>query len=348
MPGRWPSLSIGLGVVKRYIARMQIGPYSIAGQVFLAPMAGVTDRPFRLLARELGAALAASEMVASNPALRQTRQSQLKRNHNGEPAPRVVQIAGALPDELADAARFNVAEGAQIIDINMGCPAKKVCQRMAGSALLADPPLVERILKSVVEAVDVPVTLKIRTGPTMHSRNAVDIAQIAEQAGIKALALHGRTRDQHYKGEAEHETLAAVRKVTALPLIGNGDIATPWQAQTLMERSGCDAVMIGRGAQGRPWIFQEIQHFLNTGQLLDPPSLEAIRQWMLSHLRALHVFYGSDQGVRVARKHIGWYLKGLPGGEGWRRELVGISDACEQLRMAAAAITDSYTPELAH
>ncbi len=317
---------------------MEIGPYRIQGQVLLAPMAGVTDRPFRMLCRRLGAALAASEMVASNPALRETRKSQLKRDHSGEPSPRVVQIAGAEPAMMADAARYNVEQGAQIIDINMGCPAKKVCNKMAGSALLADEPLVGRILDAVVAAVDVPVTLKIRTGPTASQRNAVVIARMAEAAGIKALALHGRSRDQHYKGVAEHETLAEVRQATSIPLIGNGDVQTPEDAKDLLHRSGCDAVMIGRAAQGRPWIFREIQHYLDTGERLPSPSIEEIQTLMLGHLRELHAFYGEQPGLRIARKHIGWYLKNLPGSEPWRQALVRVESASEQLDQVAAAI----------
>ncbi len=323
----------------RYPAVMQIGQYNIAGAVLLAPMAGVTDRPFRILCRRLGAALAASEMVASNPALRETRQSRLKRDHNGEPSPRVVQIAGAEPAVMADAARFNVDQGAEIIDINMGCPAKKVNRKLAGSALLSDEALVERILVSVVNAVDVPVTLKIRSGPTATERNAVRIARLAEDAGIAALALHGRTRDQHYRGDAEHQTLAAVRRAIGIPLIGNGDIGTPAQARRLIETTGCDAVMIGRAAQGRPWIFREIQHFIDTGERLPPPPADDIQIWMVEHLRALHAFYGPVQGVRVARKHIGWYLQGLPGGEPWRRSLMRVERADDQLSLAAEAIT---------
>ena len=317
---------------------MKIGPYSIQGQVLLAPMAGVTDRPFRMLCRRLGAALAASEMVASNPLLRETRKSRLKRDHRGEDAPRVVQIAGAEPAMMAEAARFNVEHGAQIIDINMGCPAKKVCNKMAGSALLADVPLVEQILHAVTEAVDVPVTLKIRTGPARDQRNAVEVARIAEAAGIQALALHGRTRDQHYQGEAEHETLAAVRDAISIPLIGNGDIQTPQQARALIASSGCDAVMIGRAAQGRPWIFREIQHYLDTGEQLPSPGIEQIRHWMLGHLRELHAFYGEQQGLRIARKHIGWYLKNLPGSESWRQALVRVESAEDQLAMVSSAI----------
>ena len=317
---------------------MQIGSHQINGRCFLAPMAGVTDRPFRILCRQLGAALAASEMVASNPALRDTRKSRLKADHRGEPSPRVVQIAGADPAMLADAARFNVRNGAEIIDINMGCPAKKVCNRMAGSALLADEDLVERILNTVVDAVDVPVTLKIRTGPSAQRRNAVRIARLAEAAGIAALAVHGRTRDQHYRGHAEYDTLRAVREAVDLPLIGNGDIDGPQRAAQVLDETGCDAVMIGRAAQGRPWIFAEINHYLRTGEPL--PSLPAaqIRDWMVGHLRALHEFYGEPQGVRVARKHIGWYLKGLPGGEPWRQRLMQLESGAEQLDLAARAL----------
>lgn len=318
---------------------MQIGEHRIPGQVFLAPMAGVTDRPFRILCRRLGAALAASEMVAANPALRETRQSRLKRDHDGEPSPRVVQIAGAEPAMMADAARFNVAHGAEIIDINMGCPAKKVCNRRAGSALLADEPLVARILEAVVDAVPVPVTLKIRTGPDEARKNAVQIARVASSIGIAALALHGRTRAQLYQGHAEHDTLKAVRDAVDLPLIGNGDITTPQQAHALIAQTGCDAVMVGRGAQGRPWLFREIQHFLDTGETLPAPTGTDIRRWMLDHLRGLHAFYGDHQGVRLARKHIGWYLAEHPGGRAWRSQLMRIEDPMEQLELAATAIT---------
>ena len=320
---------------------MKIGSYVIRGNVFLAPMAGVTDRPFRSLCRRLGAALAASEMVASNPALRNTRKSRLKSDHRGETAPRVVQIAGAEPALLADAARYNVANGAQIIDINMGCPAKKVCNRMAGSALLADEPLVAAILDAVVAAVDVPVTLKIRTGPSQERRNAIQIARIAEAAGIAALAVHGRTRDQQYRGEAEHYTLRAIRETVSIPLIGNGDITSARDAARVMHDTGCDAVMVGRAAQGRPWIFREIQHYLDTGSECPPPTRDDIRGWMLHHLAALHAFYGEPQGVRVARKHIGWYLKGIPGGEAWRQRLVRVESAAEQLALAGQAISAS-------
>lgn len=282
--------------------------------------------------------MAASEMVAANPALRDTRQSRLKRDHEGEPSPRVVQIAGAEPAMMAEAAQFNVAHGAEIIDINMGCPAKKVCNRRAGSALLADEPLVARILEAVVDAVAVPVTLKIRTGPDARRKNAVRIARMAASIGVGALALHGRTREQLYQGEAEHDTLKAVREAVDLPLIGNGDIKTPRQARALMRATGCDAVMIGRGAQGRPWLFREIQHFLDTGEELPSPTGAMICGWMLDHLRALHAFYGNYQGVRLARKHIGWYLADRPGGRAWRQSLMRIEEPAEQLELAATAI----------
>lgn len=319
---------------------MKIGPYNLSGIALLAPMAGVTDRPFRILCRQLGAALAASEMVAANPVLQDTRQSRLKRNHEGEPSPRVVQIAGADPLQLAAAARFNVAEGAEIIDINMGCPAKKVCKKMAGSALLADEPLVARILDAVVTAVDVPVTLKMRTGPSADRRNAAAIARLAEQAGIAALTLHGRTREQQYRGEAEYDTLKAVRDVISIPLIGNGDITDPVKAREIIQNTGCDAVMIGRAAQGKPWIFNQIQTFIKTNQLLPAPTAEQVLSWMTQHIQGVHQLYGSVQGVRVARKHLGWYLQGHPGGLEWRRRLMQVECGEQQIMMARRAISE--------
>lgn len=318
---------------------MKIGPYPLNGIALLAPMAGVTDRPFRILCRQLGAAMAASEMVGSNPALRDTRKSRLKRNHEGEPSPRVVQIAGADPQMLAGAARFNVAEGAEIIDINMGCPAKKVCRKLAGSALLADEPLVARLLDAVVAAVDVPVTLKIRTGPSADRRNAVKIACLAQTAGIAAITVHGRTRDQHYQGEAEYDTLKAVRDAVTLPLIGNGDIADPARACQVMTETGCDAVMIGRAAQGKPWIFRQIQHYYETGKRLPPPSAEQISEWMHQHITGIYALYGEEQGVRIARKHLGWYLQGQPDGQRWRKPLMQIECGEAQLKMARDAIS---------
>jgi tRNA-dihydrouridine synthase B len=289
--------------------RMRIGPYSIAPNVILAPMAGVTDKPFRQLCKRLGAGLAVSEMTISDPRFWKTSKSLHRMDHDGEPAPISVQIAGTEPDELADAARYNVDHGAQIIDINMGCPAKKVCNAWAGSALMRDEALVARILTAVVGAVDVPVTLKIRTGWNADNRNAPAIAKIAEDCGIAALAVHGRTRDQHYTGTAEYDTIAAIKAMLKIPVSANGDIDSPQKAKFVLDHTGCDAVMIGRAAQGRPWIFREVAHYLATGEELPPPSLQEIRDILLGHLHALHAFYGEPQGVRIARKHLGWYAK---------------------------------------
>ena len=288
---------------------MQIGPYRIDPPVVLAPMAGVTDKPFRLLCKRMGAGLAVSEMTTSDPRLWKTAKSRHRMDHDGEPDPVSVQIAGTDPQRMADAARFNVDHGAQIIDINMGCPAKKVCNAWAGSALMQDEPLAARILDAVVRAVPVPVTLKMRTGWHADQRNAPRIAHLAEQAGIAALAVHGRTRDQQYRGQAEYDTIAAVKAAVRIPVIANGDIDSPARARQVMQATGCDAVMIGRAAQGRPWIFREIAHFLATGR--DMPSIlaEETRHVLLSHLRALHAFYGEEMGVRIARKHFGWYAK---------------------------------------
>lgn len=312
---------------------MRIGPYDISNPLLLAPMAGVTDRPFRQLCRRLGAGLAVSEMVASNPALRQTAKSRLRRDHTGEPGPIVVQIAGADPDTMAAAARFNVAHGAQIIDINMGCPAKKVCNKQAGSALLEDEALVERILRATVAAVDVPVTLKTRTGPEPSRRNALRIARIAEAAGIAALTLHGRTRAELYRGSAEYDTIAAVKAAVGIPVIANGDIDSPHKARAVLAATGADAVMIGRAAQGRPWIFREIRHFLTTGEILPTPEVAEIAAIMLGHMAALHDFYGPYLGLRIARKHIGWYLADRPDGASVRSHLVRVECAREQLRL---------------
>lgn len=286
-----------------------IGPYQITQPTVLAPMAGVTDLPFRQLCRRHGAGLVVSEMVASNPDLRDSRKSLLRRQFADEPAPRSVQIAGTEPAVMADAARFNVAEGAEIIDINMGCPAKKVCRKAAGSALLQHPELVEQILHAVVAAVDVPVTLKIRTGWDSDHRNACDIAKIAEQAGISALAIHGRTRACRFNGSAEYQTIAAVVKSCSLPVIANGDIDSPHKAATVLEQTGAAAVMVGRAAQGNPWLFAQINHYLACGELLTAPSQREIAATVLGHLAALHDFYGEPGGLRIARKHIGWYLQ---------------------------------------
>ncbi|TBR13426.1 MAG: tRNA dihydrouridine synthase DusB [Lysobacter sp.] len=291
---------------------MRIGPHAIASRVVLAPMAGVTDKPFRLLCKRLGAGLCVSEMTTSDPRFWSTAKSLHRMDHVDEPAPISVQIAGTVPEIMAGAARHNVEHGAQIIDINMGCPAKKVCNAWAGSALMRDEALVGRILDAVVRAVDVPVTLKIRTGWASDAKNALTIARIAEAAGIAALAIHGRTRDQQYTGVAEYETIAGIKAVLAIPVIANGDIDSPRKAAEVLAYTGCDAVMIGRAAQGRPWIFREIAHYLATGDELPPPSLQEVRDVLLGHLYALHAFYGEVSGVLIARKHLGWYARDRP------------------------------------
>jgi tRNA-dihydrouridine synthase B len=312
---------------------MQLGAHSLRGGLFLAPMAGVTDRPFRILCRRFGAALAASEMVSCAPRLRATRKSLLRRSHAGEPGPVAVQIAGADPSQMADAARANVDEGAQIIDINMGCPAKKVCNVAAGSALLEDEPLVARILEAVVGAVaprGVPVTLKFRTGPAPGRRNALRIARIAEQAGVQLLAIHGRTRACAFRGMAEYDTIAEVKSAVRIPVIANGDISTPAQAKRVLAHTAADGVMIGRAAHGRPWIFAEIAHYLATGRELPRPDAQAMRAVVLEHLDGLYALYGEAAGARVARKHIGWYVRRLPGGEAFRRAVNLIESATAQ------------------
>jgi tRNA-dihydrouridine synthase B len=300
---------------------MQIGPYKLTNPLVLAPMAGVTDRPFRQLCKSLGAGLAVSEMVSCNSLLWGSAKTLRRADHAGEIEPRSVQIAGADPAMMAEAAKYNVGNGAQIIDINMGCPAKKVCNVMAGSALLRDEELVGRILDAVVGAVDVPVTLKIRTGWDSAHRNALTIARIAEQAGVQALAMHGRTRACGYSGEAEYDTIAEVKAAISIPVIANGDIRTPEQAKHVLEYTRADAVMIGRAAQGRPWIFRAIDHYLRTGEHLPEPSIAWIRDLMLGHLQQLYAFYGEDVGTRVARKHIGWYSKGQVGGAAFRQQV---------------------------
>ncbi|MES2148242.1 MAG: tRNA dihydrouridine synthase DusB [Pseudomonadota bacterium] len=300
---------------------MQIGPYQLRNNVFVAPMAGVTDRPFRQLCKQLGAGYAVSEMAASNPRLWATEKSARRTDHDGEMEPKAVQIAGADPQELADCARFNVDRGAQIIDINMGCPVKKVCNSWCGSALLQDEDLVEKILHAVVNAVDVPVTLKFRTGWNRANKNALRIARVAEQAGIAMLTLHGRTRADGYSGQAEYDTIAAVKAQVRIPVVANGDITTPEKARYVLERTGADAVMVGRAAQGRPWICREIDHFLRTGSHLAAPTVDEVRALMDEHLRAHYAFYGEFLGVRTARKHIGWYVRELEGGEAFRQKM---------------------------
>jgi tRNA-dihydrouridine synthase B len=312
---------------------MKLGPYAIASNVILAPMAGVTDKPFRLLCKQLGAGLAVSEMTTSDPRFWSTEKSLRRMDHVDEPDPVSVQIAGTIPAMMADAAKYNVDHGAQLIDINMGCPAKKVCSAWAGSALMRDEMLVARILEAVVAAVDVPVTLKIRTGWDHANRNAREIARIAEASGIAALAVHGRTRDQQYTGAAEYDTVAAIKAQSTIPVIANGDIDSPRKAAFVLQRTGCDAIMIGRAAQGRPWIFREIAHFLATGVELPEPSLHEIRDVLLVHLEHLHAFYGELAGVRIARKHLGWYAKDRPENAAFREVVNRAGTAAEQMRL---------------
>ena len=301
---------------------MKFVGYLLRNNLFVAPMAGVTDRPFRQLCKKMGAGLAVSEMVTSNSLLYGSAKTQRRANHEGEVAPVSVQIAGSLPAMMADAARHNVERGAQIIDINMGCPAKKICNVMAGSALLRDEPLVARILEAVVNAVpQTPVTLKIRTGWDKENRNALAILKIAEQSGIRALAMHGRTRACGYTGQAEYETIAAVKAQAKIPIIANGDITSPEKAQHVLAATGADALMIGRAAQGRPWLFREIEHFLATGTHLLPPRVSEIHAVLREHLEDLYVFYGIETGVRVARKHISWYTRGLAGSAAFRQRM---------------------------
>ncbi len=310
---------------------MQIGPHRLRNNLFVAPMAGVTDRPFRQLCKKFGAGLAVSEMVSSNSLLGGSEKTLRRANHDGEVEPISVQIAGADPRMMADAARYNVEQGAQIIDINMGCPAKKVCNTLAGSALLKDEPLVGRILEAVVEAVDVPVTLKFRTGWDTANKNALRIARIAEDSGIRLLSLHGRTRACGFSGHAEYDTIRDVKQSTRLPVVANGDIATPEQAKQVLSQTGADGLMIGRAAQGRPWIFREIEHYLATGNTLPPPLVSEIRAVLLAHLEDLYAFYGRDKGVKIARKHISWYTKGLAGSAGFRHHMNQLATCEEQL-----------------
>lgn len=309
---------------------MQIGPYSLDNPLALAPMVGVTDKFFRRLCRELGAAYVVSEMLASNPVLRNTRESRLRGDFDTGVSPVVIQIAGSDPQWMADAAVYNVERGAQIIDINMGCPAKKVCNRLAGSALLTNPKQVRVIIDSVLGAVDVPVTLKIRTGPDPRSRNGVHIAELAEDAGIAALAVHGRTRADRFNGEAEYDTIRQICRAVSIPVFANGDIDTPRKAAQILNYTGASGLMVGRAAQGNPWIFREIAHFLATGEELPPPSPNEVHGVMRRHLEQLHTSYGERHGVRVARKHIGWYLKNQENSAETRKRLMRTESAAEQ------------------
>ncbi len=319
---------------------MQFAGYSLRNNLFVAPMAGVTDRPFRQLCKQLGAGLAVSEMVTSNSLLYGSAKTKRRANHDGEVQPVSVQIAGADPAMMAQAARYNVDQGAQIIDINMGCPAKKVCNVMAGSALLQNEALIERILDAVVRVANVPVTLKIRTGWDKSNRNALAILKIAERAGIRALAIHGRTRACGYTGNAEYDTIAAVKAEARIPIIANGDITSPEKARQVFDATGADAVMIGRAAQGRPWIFREIEHYLATGEKLPAPRVEEIHQVLRGHLADLYAFYGTETGVRVARKHISWYTKGLAGSAHFRHAMNQLPTIDAQLAAVDAFFLD--------
>jgi tRNA-dihydrouridine synthase B len=331
---------------------VRIGSHSIDNNLVVAPMAGVTDRPFRQLCKRLGAGLAVSEMVASNPELRGTERSRRRTDHEGEVEPIVAQIAGADPAQMAGAAAYNVERGAQIIDINMGCPAKKVCNVAAGSALLQNEPLVADIIDAVIRAVDVPVTLKIRTGWNRDNRNAVRIARIAEDGGIAALSVHGRTRECGFVGAVEYDTIRAVKRAVAIPVIANGDVDSAEKARDVLAHTGADAVMIGRAAQGRPWIFREIRHFLDRGERLPAPEVEEIRCVILEHLADHYAFHGEVTGARVARKHLGWYAKGLVGGEAFRAEINRLDTPAAQIaavnryfdRLAGRADRLEYMP----
>ena len=311
---------------------MRIGTYTLDNNLMLAPMAGVTDRPFRQLCRRLGAGLVVSEMLSSNPRVWNTAKSMQRMDHSGESGIRSVQIAGADPDLMAEAAKFNVANGAQIIDINMGCPAKKVNKKLAGSALLQYPDLVESIVRSVVDAVSVPVTLKIRTGWDTDNRNGVEIARIAQENGIQSLAVHGRTRACMYKGFAEYDTIRSIKQAVSIPVVANGDITSPEKAREVLEYTEADALMIGRGAQGNPWIFREVSHFLNTGERLAPPSLMEQHSVLKEHVTAVHAFYGAENGVRIARKHVGWYLMEHDKDRQFRKVFNALEYAEEQLQ----------------
>lgn len=314
---------------------MRLGSWHCETPLVLAPMAGVTDKPFRLLCKRLGADLAVSEMTTSDPRLWHTRKSRLRMDHAGEPEPVIVQIAGADPKVLAEAARFNVDQGARWIDVNMGCPAKKVCNAWAGSALMQDELLVARILEAVVAAVEVPVTLKLRTGWDHEHRNGPQIARIAEESGIAALAVHGRTRIDHYKGEAEYDTIARIKAERGIPVLANGDIDSPRKAAEVLARTGADGLLIGRAAQGRPWIFRQIAHYLACGSELPAPTISEVRDILLGHLDALYGFYGEEHGVRIARKHLGWYSKEHPEAAGFRAVVNAATEASHQYRLAA-------------
>jgi tRNA-dihydrouridine synthase B len=321
---------------------MHIGPIELPNNLFVAPMAGVTDRPFRQLCKRLGAGYAVSEMVTSRRELWASLKTSRRANHEGESAPVAVQIAGVDPAEMADAARYNIDRGARVIDINMGCPAKKVCNVFAGSALMSNVPLAQRIVQAVVAACQphgVPVTLKIRTGRNEHERNAVALAQAAEASGIAMVTVHGRTREQGFLGLAEYDTIAAVKAALRIPVVANGDIDSATKARAVLRHTGADALMIGRAAQGRPWIFREIAHELATGQPLAPPATAEVRRWLLEHLNDHYALHGEHSGVRSARKHIGWAVRPLPGGEAFRA-VMNTLDSCDAQVAAVATWFD--------
>ena len=327
---------------------MQIGPHALPNALFVAPMAGVTDRPFRQLCRQFGAGYAVSEMVTSRKDLWHTLKTSRRADHTGEPGPIAVQIAGTEPAMMADAAAYNIERGAQIIDINMGCPAKKVCNQWAGSALMQDEALALQIVEAVVAACEpqgVPVTLKMRTGWCQSHKNALTIARAAESAGVQMVTVHGRTREQGYKGEAEYETIAAVKAALRIPVVANGDIDSPEKAREVLRATGADALMVGRAAQGRPWIFREIGHYLATGEMLAPPLVAEVRRALLEHLQDHYGLYGEFTGVRSARKHIGWYVRSLPGGEDFRERMNAL-ETCEQQLAAVADFMDGLAQEM--
>ncbi|MFB9997536.1 MULTISPECIES: tRNA dihydrouridine synthase DusB [Providencia] len=315
---------------------MRIGQYQLRNCLIAAPMAGITDKPFRTLCYAMGAGMTVSEMLSSNPQVWKTDKSKLRMVHRDELGVRSVQIAGNDPDEMAAAAQINVESGAQIIDINMGCPAKKVNRKLAGSALLRYPEIVKSILETVVKSVDVPVTLKIRTGWSPEERNCIEIAKLAEDCGIQALTIHGRTRACLFNGEAEYDNIRAVKQTVSIPVIANGDITDPLKARAVLDYTGADALMVGRAAQGRPWIFREIQHYLDTGEILPPMPMAEVKSTMLGHVRELHDFYGQGKGARIARKHVSWYLQEHAPDDQFRRSFNAIEDASEQLEVLEA------------
>ena len=322
---------------------MHIGPYELPHSVFAAPMAGVTDRPYRTLVKQLGAAYAVSEMVTSRSDLRDSLKTSRRLDHTGESGPIAVQIAGTDAEMMAEAAIYNLQRGAQIIDINMGCPAKKVCQKWAGSALMQDEPLAMSIIEAVVKAAlpyGAPVTLKMRTGWRCDQRNAVSLAKQAESAGVQMITVHGRSRDQGYKGQAEYDTIVQVKKAVSVPVVANGDIDSPQKAQQVLQHTGADAVMIGRAAQGRPWLFREIHHYLAHGTQLAPPLVAEVKRLLMHHLEDHYSLYGSFTGVRSARKHIAWYVHGLPGATEFRQHLNAIED-CQKQSLAVADFLDA-------